>query len=65
MRREDAAALEAEQASGAKVWNVVNDWYVTMPEGVTLGPYNSSRAALALISAFYPCGNEADGQQPP
>jgi len=65
MRREDRAVAEAEHASGAKVWNVVNDWYVTMPDGVTLGPYNNNRAALAVMTAFSPCGNEADGQQPP
>jgi hypothetical protein len=65
MRRENAAVAETEHSSRTKVWNVMNDWYVTMPDGVTLGPYDSSRAALAVMSACRPCGNEADERQPP
>ncbi len=46
-----------------KVFNILNDWYLTTPQGVTLGPYASSKYALALLKALSesePADSESD-----
>lgn len=34
---------------GGKVFNVVNDWYLTTPDGVTHGPYSKPQEAIAVL----------------
>lgn len=34
---------------GGKVFNVVNDWYLTTPDGITHGPFSKPKEAMEVL----------------
>jgi hypothetical protein len=34
---------------GGKVFNVVNDWYFTTPDGITHGPFSKPKEAMEVL----------------
>lgn len=34
---------------GGKIFNVVNDWYLTTPDGITHGPFSKPKEAREIL----------------